>query len=94
MEIDRLAAAVAPLRDERSGRWSRRWRPRGKMPPCSKAQAETLRIRIAALQGELAAWKERVGFMEGTRAWRLRQVLVGLKRRFFGPGAGRGSEEH
>jgi glycosyltransferase involved in cell wall biosynthesis len=32
------------------------------------------------LYAELRAWSERVLFMEGTRAWRLRQRLVDLKR--------------
>jgi GT2 family glycosyltransferase len=37
-----------------------------------------------ALDSELAAWSERVAFMENTRAWRLRQWIVDLKRS-FGP---------
>jgi FtsZ-binding cell division protein ZapB len=40
--------------------------------------------RLAAerdrLGDEIRAWQERVAFMEGTRAWRLRQRLVDLKR--------------
>jgi len=66
-----------------------------------QSQAETLQGQIEALQsqaetlqGELATWKERVSFMEGTRAWRLRQVLVSLKRRLFGLSVGPGSGEH
>jgi glycosyltransferase involved in cell wall biosynthesis len=58
-------------------------------------ERDALRISLAALQEELAVWRERVGFMEGTRAWRLRQALMGLKRRFFRPGAGPGTgSEH
>jgi glycosyltransferase involved in cell wall biosynthesis len=52
-------------------------------------ERDALRISLAALEEELAAWRERVGFMEGTRAWRLRQALVGLKRRLLGPDAGK-----
>lgn len=33
------------------------------------------------LQAELGAWRERVSFMEGTRAWRLRNRLLRLRGR-------------
>jgi hypothetical protein len=57
-------------------------------------ERDALRVSLAALQEELAAWKQRVSSMEGTRAWRLRQALVDLKRRLFRPGAGPGPAEH
>ncbi len=93
MEIDLLAASVAPLREARAA-LEQALTAAGEDSAALRSQTETLQIQIAALRSELAAWKERVGFMERTRAWRLRQVLVSLKRRFFGPGAGAGSAQH
>ena len=43
--------------------------------------AAALRIEKAALDRELAAWQERAAFTEGTRAFRLRNVLVRWKNR-------------
>ena len=44
-------------------------------------EINALRIEREDLYRELARWSERVAFMEGTRAWRLRQWLVRLKSR-------------
>jgi hypothetical protein len=54
------------------------------------AEAEALRAKVASdaviymveqenFYRELAGWSERVAFMEGTRAWRLRQRIIDLK---------------
>jgi glycosyltransferase involved in cell wall biosynthesis len=45
---------------------------------------EALLREIAALNEELARWRERVATMEGTAAWRLRGLLVRLRRRLGG----------
>jgi glycosyltransferase involved in cell wall biosynthesis len=43
-------------------------------------EVKALRAERESSYRELAAWSERVAFMEGTRAWRLRQWIVGVKR--------------
>jgi glycosyltransferase involved in cell wall biosynthesis len=45
-----------------------------------RRESAALQQEAAALRRELQAWRERVAFMEGTRAWRLRGVLVRLKQ--------------
>jgi len=48
------------------------------------ATREALLREIEALNGELARWRERVAAMEKTAAWRLRDLLVRLRRRLGG----------
>ena len=52
----------------------------------STGEREALEARLAALERELGAWRERVATMEETRAWRLRGSLVRLKQRLRGQG--------
>ena len=91
-DIDALAAAE-PWRLEQKEIEAERGALRQSLERAA-GERDALRISLAALQEELAAWRERVSSMEGTRAWRLRQVLVGLKRRFLGADAGPGRPEH
>ncbi|HET9210278.1 MAG TPA: glycosyltransferase [Thermoanaerobaculia bacterium] len=46
-------------------------------------EREALRASVRELQQELAACREEIAFMEGTRAWRLRGALVRLKHRLL-----------
>ncbi|MEO6191543.1 MAG: glycosyltransferase [Thermoanaerobaculia bacterium] len=80
-DIDALAAAE-PWRVEQREIEAERGALRQALERAA-GERDALGISRAALQEELAAWRERVGFMEGTRAWRLRQALVSLKRRLF-----------
>jgi GT2 family glycosyltransferase len=91
-EIDLLAASVAPLRDERAA-LERALEAEREDFAALRGRTAALQSQAEALQSEFAVWRERVRFMEGTRAWRLRQALAGLKRRFFRPGAGPGTGE-
>ncbi len=50
-----------------------------------RRESAALQQEGAALRRELQAWRERVAFMEGTRAWGLRGVLVRLKQRLRRP---------
>lgn len=93
LEIDRMAASIEPLRNHRDA-LELRVRELESVPlPFSPPAAEageveetppqgTLAGEISGLRRELDAWRERVAFMEGTRAWRLRGALVRLKGRF------------
>lgn len=50
------------------------------------AAVEPEREALRELQAELATCRQEMAFMEGTRAWRLRGVLVRLKHRLRGTG--------
>ncbi len=49
-----------------------------------RAEREGWEAERESFRQELGAWRERVAAMEGTRAWRLRQRLVGLRRALRG----------
>jgi GT2 family glycosyltransferase len=92
-EIDRMAASIQPLREHRDALELRVRELESAPPPPpvveapprmtveAAAREQELDEEIAGLRRELAAWRERVAFMEETRAWRLREVLVRLKGR-------------
>ena len=79
-EIDRMAASIEPLRASRDRLQTDIDRLAATLEPL-REEKDGLAGRVEELEGELAAWRERVAFMEGTRAWRLRDALVRLKRR-------------
>jgi glycosyltransferase involved in cell wall biosynthesis len=71
-ELETLRGEAAALREEASAR---------SKEAALQQESAALQQEAAALRRELQAWGERVAFMEGTRAWRLRGVLVRLKQR-------------
>ncbi|HEY0513359.1 MAG TPA: glycosyltransferase [Thermoanaerobaculia bacterium] len=86
-ELERLREEVAALRQESTALGQEVTALRQESTALSRdaaslrGHAEAKDREVAALQRELAAWGERVAFMEGTRAWRWRGALVRLKRR-------------
>ena len=47
-----------------------------------RAEAEHRERERRAMARELESWRERVAFMEGTRAWRLRRLLLAIEKPF------------
>jgi GT2 family glycosyltransferase len=81
VEIDRMAASIQPLREHRDAIAAEQagWAAERE---ALAADREAWRAQAGALERELAALREHVAFMEGTRAWRLRESAVRLKQRF------------
>jgi len=72
------AAEINALRTERENLY--RELASGSERQAQAAEIGALRAEHESLLRELASWSERVAFMEGTRAWRLRQRLIDLQR--------------
>jgi glycosyltransferase involved in cell wall biosynthesis len=79
-EIDPIAADAQALRESRD----RLQRHIDLLAATVEPEREALRASLRALQQELATCREEMAFMERTRAWRLRGVLVRLKQRLRG----------
>jgi glycosyltransferase involved in cell wall biosynthesis len=81
VEIDRMAASIQPLREHRDAIAAEQATWAGERAALA-ADRDAWREQAGALERELASLRRHVGFMEGTRAWRLRESLVRLKQRF------------
>ena len=81
VEIDRMAASIQPLREHRDAIAAEQagWAAEREV---LAADRDAWRAQAGALERELAFLRQHVAFMEGTRAWRLRDSLVRLKQRF------------
>jgi glycosyltransferase involved in cell wall biosynthesis len=79
-EIVPIAADARALRESRD----RLQREIDLLAATVEPEREALRASLRELQEELATCRQEMAFMEGTRAWRLRGVLVRLKRRLRG----------
>jgi glycosyltransferase involved in cell wall biosynthesis len=79
-EIDPIAADAQALRESRD----RLQRDIDLLAATVEPEREALRASLRALQQALATCREEMAFMERTRAWRLRGVLVRLKQRLRG----------
>ena len=81
-EVGTIAADARALRESRD----RLQREIDLLAAAVEPEREALRASLRELQEDLAACRERVAEMEGTRAWRLRQTLARLKHRLLGRG--------
>jgi glycosyltransferase involved in cell wall biosynthesis len=81
VEIDRMAASIQPLREHRDAIAAEQATWAAERAALA-ADRDAWREQAGALERELASLRRHVGFMEGTRAWRLRDSLVRLKQRF------------
>jgi glycosyltransferase involved in cell wall biosynthesis len=74
IEIDLLAASGGPAKAELEA---------------LRSEVETLRGTLATSENELAWSRRNQEFMTGTRAWRLRELVVRLKQRLLGRSPGK-----
>jgi hypothetical protein len=89
-ELDRVASQLAASvreRETRDAEYGRLAAEHGRLA----AERDRLLLDRASLEAErdrlyeeLSSWRERVGFMEGTRTWRMREWAIGLKRALKG----------
>lgn len=79
-EIDRMAASIQPLREHRDAIAAEQASWAAERMALA-ADRDAWRERAGALDRDLSTLRRHVEFMEGTRAWRLRESLVRLKQR-------------